>query len=531
MSRRFEFRSATLSRLRRGHGEARRSAGGAKAAGSRRTRAWAAGIVLAAAASTLLASPPTLPADKGAAGLWQLLLKLETTASALHTTAHPDDEHGGVLAMLSRRDGVRVSLMTLTRGESGDNAIGPQLFDGLGVIRTEELLVADAYYGVGTQYFTTVADYGFSKRLDEALEKWGQENVLRDVVRVIRMDRPFVLISRFQGNARDGHGNHSTAGLITQEAFKAAGDARMFPEQFAEGLRPWQPLKVYIGGVRENENWTLRVDPSEYSPWLGDSYANFARLGLSFQRSQNSGRYTPQLGPSPAYYTRVATTLSGAPAKERGFFDGIDTTIPGLFKTLGQPVPAGGADEALRLIDRAVKDAVAAFTVGNPSACVPALARGLQATRAAINAATVSPDAMFVLKVKEQQFQDAINAALGVELTASSSTRGAPVPGQSFEILTELANRSPMTIERADIAEIGIEAARGWNVQPGEGRPGARGPGAVTARRFAVKLADDVDISSRAYFGRASIAENRYTLADPAQFGRPVSTPPAVAVA
>ena len=129
-----------------------------------------------------------LPAGHGAAGTWQKLLKLRTTASVMHTTAHPDDEHGGVLAVLSRGDGARVSLLTLNRGESGDNAIGPQLFDGLGLIRTEELPVADRYYGVDEQYFTTVVDYGFSKRLDEALDKWGRENVLRDVVRVIRMN-------------------------------------------------------------------------------------------------------------------------------------------------------------------------------------------------------------------------------------------------------------------------------------------------------------------------------------------------------
>src|SRR2546428_1896720 len=200
-----------------------------------------------------------LSADRGAAGTWQKLLKLQTTASALHTTAHPDDEHGGLLTMLSRGQGVRLALLTLNRGESGDNAIGSELFDGLGLIRTEELLEADRYYGVDRQYFTTVIDYGFSKRLDEALDKWGQENVLRDVVRVVRMNRPFVLISRFQGNARDGHGNHQTAGLITQEAFQAAGDPGAFPGQIAQGLRPWPPLKVYIGGVREEEDWTLRV--------------------------------------------------------------------------------------------------------------------------------------------------------------------------------------------------------------------------------------------------------------------------------
>ena len=119
--------------------------------------------------------------------------------------------------MLSRGKGVRVALLTLNRGESGDNAIGSELFDAVGLLRTEELLAADRYYGVDRQYFTTVIDYGFSKRLEETLDKWGRENVLRDVVR----DHPdaigpFVLIARFQGNERDGHGNHEAAGLVTR---------------------------------------------------------------------------------------------------------------------------------------------------------------------------------------------------------------------------------------------------------------------------------------------------------------------------
>src|SRR3982751_6981948 len=130
-----------------------------------------AGCVLLVAAATAGVEP--LAQDKGAAGTWQRLLKLQTTGSAMHTTAHPDDEHGGVLAMLSRGQGVRVSMLTLTRGESGDNAIGSELFDALGLIRTDELLVADRYYGVDRQYFTGALDYGFSKRLDAALEKWG----------------------------------------------------------------------------------------------------------------------------------------------------------------------------------------------------------------------------------------------------------------------------------------------------------------------------------------------------------------------
>src|SRR5438093_2893068 len=252
----------------------------------------------------------TLPADTGAAGTWQKLRKLQTTASAMHTCAHPDDEHGGVLAMLSRGEGARVTLLTLNRGEAGDNAIGSELFDGLGLIRTEELLRADRYYGVDQQYFTTVIDYGFSKRLEEALVKWGRENVLRDVVRVIRMERPLVLIARFQGNDRDGHGNHQAAGLITQEAYKAAGDPMIFPEQIQQGLRPWQPVKLYMGGVRENEDWTIRIDTGLYSPWLGDTYANFARIGLGFQRSQNGGRVDLQPGPAYAYYRRLASRVT-----------------------------------------------------------------------------------------------------------------------------------------------------------------------------------------------------------------------------
>ena len=312
----------------------------------------------------------SVPRQDGASETWQKLLKLRTTASVLHVTAHPDDEHGGVLAKLSRGDGARMALLTLNRGESGDNAIGPQLFDGLGLIRTEELLNADRHYGVDEQYFTTVVDYGFSKRLEEALDKWGRETVLRDVVRVIRMTRPTIVLSRFQGNERDGHGNHQTAGLMAVEGARAAGDPRRYPEQIAEGLRPWQPKKVYIGGMRENEEWTVRIDSGEYSARLGDSYDNVARYGLSFQRSQNSGRFTPGAGANWGYYKLVGA--SGA--KETSVFDGIQTTLEAAVGAAGKP------------IDEIVARAMADFRMNDPSAIVPALARGLQLTRAAMAA-------------------------------------------------------------------------------------------------------------------------------------------------
>ena len=477
------------------------------------------------------------PQDAGAAGAWQKLLKLRTTASAMHTTAHPDDEHGGVLAMLSRGQGARVSLLTLTRGESGDNAIGPELFDGLGLMRTEELLVADRYYGVDRQYFGTMVDYGFSKRLDETLEKWGKDHALRDVVGIIRTERPFVLIARFQGNQRDGHGNHSAAGLVTQEAFRMAGDPAVFPEQIAAGLRPWQPLKLYMGGVRENEDWTIRVDAGEYDPVLGDSYQSLARLGLSFQRSQNSGRFNPQPGPSVSYYKRLQS-LVDAPEKEKTFFDGIDTTVPGLYLALRKTAPAG-AEGLLTAIDREIQLAFEAFTFNDPSAAAPVLARALAATRAALGQLGADADVRFVLGVKERQISDAIHAALGISLTAMAQPAGTPeatgpfnagppampavVPGQTFEVRTVFANRGRIEVRSASVAVESKAGGPNWTIAgaaTSSPDPAQGAPKQPMVRTFMVTVPQNAPLT-RPHFSRTSIQEARYTVADESQRYQP----------
>jgi len=443
----------------------------------------------------------TIPQDTGAVAAWQAMLKLRTTASVMHITAHPDDEHGGVLAKLSRGDGARVALLTLNRGESGDNAIGPQLFDALGLIRTEELLQANRYYGVDEQYFTSVVDYGYSKTLEESLRQWGRDTVLRDVVRIIRMSRPTIILSRFQGNARDGHGNHSTAGVMAVEAFRAAADPARFPEQIAEGLRPWQASKVYIGGVRENEDWTVRINSGEFNPVLGESYDNIARYGLSFQRSQTGGRFTPTVGPNYGYYRLVATgadtTKVPAVRRENTLFDGLETSM----------------DAA---IDLTVTKAFAAFTMTDPSAAAPALAEGLKLVRAALSNA--APDAAHVLRIKEQQFQAAINTALGAELRAVTNppVMAAPVAGQTINVDVRFDVRGGTTITAPDPVLIG---ENGWRVE------------AAGAGSFRVTLAGDVALSTKPYFFRKGLQESRYTLSDPAQFGRPVSPAPLTAVA
>jgi LmbE family N-acetylglucosaminyl deacetylase len=489
-------------------------------------------------ASIAFPQSQVVPRYEGAAEVWQKMLKLRTTVSVMHITAHPDDEHGGVLTKLSRGDGARVTLLTLNRGESGDNAIGPQLFDALGLIRTEELLVSNRYYGVDQQYFTTVVDYGFSKLLEEALGKWGRETVLRDVIRIIRMERPTIILSRFQGSARDGHGNHQAAGIMAQEAFMAAGDPTRYPEQIREGLRPWSPAKVYVGGVRADEDWTVRVDSGEYDPVLGDSYDNFARRGLSFQRSQNSGRFTPTTGPNYGYY-KLAAASSGAAVKagrgvkEESLLDSLPRNIEGAIGPSGKP------------LDEAVARAFAEFRPNDPSASVPALVLGLKLTRYVM--AEADPRVRHLLEIKEQQFQDAINAAMGIELTAVAQPPGipeptgpgaafappalmaAPVPGQTFEVRARLANRGGVS---ATGAAITIEGDRGWTVTPA---PLTGGPNLArhqqVALRASVRLAADVPISTRPYFSRSGLQESRYTLNDPAQFGKPVSTPPLTAAA
>src|SRR6202158_906229 len=196
--------------------------------------------------SSIKASPEVheLQINRGSTALWQSLKKLHTRASLIMVTAHPDDEDGGMLVYESRGKGARVALLTLNRGEGGANVMSANYFDGLGLVRTMELLTADRYYGVD-QYWTRVIDYGFSKTKAESISKWTHDRVLYDVVRVVRMVRPLVITSVFVGGPSDGHGNHQTAGAMAQEVFKAAGDPNVFPDQITTGLQPWNTVKDY----------------------------------------------------------------------------------------------------------------------------------------------------------------------------------------------------------------------------------------------------------------------------------------------
>ncbi len=343
-----------------------------------RTRFLVALLVLSTLA---FAKEPVIPQDSGPVGLQETLRKLHTTARLMHTTAHPDDEDGGMLTLEVRGHGVTGLQMTLTRGEGGQNKTGNAFGDELGILRTLEMLAADKYYGV-EQRFSRVADFGFSKTADETFQKWGGHDIaLADLVRVIRTFRPDVIITRFQGASRDGHGNHQASGILTREAFRAAADPNRFSDQIREGLQPWQAKKLYMDNVRANEDWNIDLNTGSDDPLLGTSYIQFAMQGLRHQLSQGAGMWSVSPGPHHSYYKLIDTVLPNySPQHEQDYFDGIDTSIPALADRLDSeqskvPFLKPGLQELAKDVD----DAVEAAKKSQEAAAVPLL-EGLKKT-------------------------------------------------------------------------------------------------------------------------------------------------------
>lgn len=448
--------------------------------------------------------PPEIPQDQGAQGLRLALLRLGTTARLMQTVAHPDDEDGGVLTLEARGRGVNTLLMTLNRGEGGQNKIGSNLSDVLGVLRAEELLASDQYYGV-QERFSRVADFGFSKSPDETFEKWGGHDVvLADMVRVIRTFRPDVLVARFSGTERDGHGHHQASSLLTREAFRAAADPKRFPEQVAQGLRPWQAKKLYIGNVCPwgstscpDENWTVKLNSGEQDRILGMSYVQLAMEGLRHQLSQGAAGWTVEPGDRFSFYKLVDSVLptensaTGKGAHEKDFFDGIDTSLPALATQLGDQEPkVDGLRRELTGISLKIAEAA------RDSSADPSLAAGpLAAVVADLDTASAQVrnsaladqtklDLLTRIGEKQQQAETALNLALSMTLKAyAAPADGAGVhaagalqaardvtavsPGEEFLVQVTLHNGSKAQIE---IESVKLEVPPGWSSKADETR-------------------------------------------------------------
>jgi LmbE family N-acetylglucosaminyl deacetylase len=412
-----------------------------------------------------------LPQDTGTAGLKQELRKLQTTGRLMMVTAHPDDEDGGLLTLESRGKGVQTLLLTLTRGEGGQNKTGDTFSDELGILRTLELLAADRYYGV-EQRFTRVADFGYSNSPEETFQKWGGHDVpLQDMVRVIREFRPDVLIARFSGTDRDGHGHHQASAILTKEAFRAAADPNRFPEQIKEGLQPWQPKKLYIGNVCgfgastcPDENYTVKLNTGEEDPLLGMSYFQFAIEGLRHQESQGLGDLKFPSGPRFAFYKLVDSVLPNtkdAVGHEKDFFNGIDTSLPGLSAKLGDENKVPWLKPDLAKFADHIKD-----STSDLSADVQQLGSIMDR----INESALSPDAKSELlqsiSDKNKQAETALNLALDLTLDVTvSPPQGptAPVPAeregltavsptQKFELIAKLHNGSKYWLTVGNVA-------------------------------------------------------------------------------
>jgi LmbE family N-acetylglucosaminyl deacetylase len=483
-----------------------------------------------------------LPQDAGAAGLSQMLLHLQTTARLMQTVAHPDDEDGGMLTLESRGEGASALLMTLNRGEGGQNKIGSNLFDVLGVLRTLELTASDRYYGV-EQRFSRVADFGYSKNPEETFQKWqGHDIALGDMVRVIRTFRPDVLVARFSGTERDGHGHHQASAILTREAFRVAADPSRFSEQIKQGLQPWQAKKLYIGNVCgfgaltcPPENYTVKLNTGAVNPALGMSYIQFAMEGLRHQLSQGAGGWSVDAGPHFAFYKLVDSVLPPTTDKdghEKNFWDGLDTSLPGLAERLGEeekkvPWLRTGLGE----MQDNVKKAQAA---ADPALASQFLLSGLEVTQQLtqrIETSTLSgpakDDLLVELKTKQQQFEKAANLAAGVEfhITVAGPAGANPdeafvaVPGQNFELTAHFSSHV-----NANLRKIELDLPAGWTSKLVHANPDSQQVN--SAETFQVTVPADAKYT-RPYWHRDNPeVDSVNTIDDPHDATLPFSPPP-----
>ena len=544
---------------------------------------WSGGAKAQSSASLtqnpMVAAEP-LPFDRGGASLWQSLQKLHTRASLLMVTAHPDDEDGGMLTYESRGQGTRVTLLTLNRGEGGGNVMSSDYFDALGLVRTEELLAADRYYGAH-QYWTRVCDYGFSKTKEEALEKWGHERVLGDVVRVVRMTRPLVITSVFVGGRTDGHGNHQVAGQMAQEVFKAAGDPNMFPDQLREGLRPWKPLKDYARvpfspvtekGIydyadgkyypAEFQNYTngtvikgalspsTEIPEGDYNPLLGLTYAQISSNGLGHQKSQNGGTGLTEAEDRTSPYHRFAS-LVDVPQKESSLFEGIDVSLMGI-ASLAQGGDTTSLKEGLSNINALVEKAIKDFAPQHPEAVAPTLAEGLTATNSLIEnvsagnlTADSKYDVLHELTVKRAQFENALAESLGISVLSTVAPEKEPtgpfarffrnpetfrvaIPGQEFWVKVHVTNPTDVPV-KVESVTLQTPTGESWSVDPPQQGSDTLKGNQSSDLRFKVNVAPNAGFT-RPYFTRPDIEQPYYDIQNAKYLNLPTSPYPVAAL-
>ncbi|MBW2285105.1 MAG: cyclic nucleotide-binding domain-containing protein, partial [Deltaproteobacteria bacterium] len=474
--------------------------------------------------------------------------------AVLHVGAHPDDEDIGLLAYLTCKFGVRAVYWSATRGEGGQNRIGPYKDEALGVYRTWES--QDARDGDGGEcLFGPFFDFGYSKNGKEALVKWGKEALVREIVRAIRTVQPHVVISRWSGAPTDLHGHHQAVGLAAMEAFEAAGDADRFPELQDQGLAPWQPLKYYVSADNSGDDLTcggagnlsgclnqelekqglLRINTGEFDPVSGRTYQERAWMAYNRHRTQAMG-----LAPAPGdfyYYFRLVKSLLSAPSSESSFFDGMDPSLPGIAEYPGQGSPM--LRRRLSAVKAAVDEALSQFRMDRPSGAADALMGAislLRETHGNLPDCGLSEYSQMAaasyLGRKIDAFEEVAARCLGFKIEGLCD-QGRIIPGQAFQVSTHLWNHMDIPLEEARFS---LEAPDGWRVQvmektsPGDGT----GQGAVfqngpLSETFDVIVSGSADLSCP-YWLREARRAYAYVWGDDEMKGRPFGTPPISAV-
>ncbi len=450
-----------------------------------------------------LTNAAAVPAQPSSGQIQLALRRLGVVGSVLYVAAHPDDENTNLLAYLANDRHLRVGYLSLTRGDGGQNLIGPEQGAALGVIRTQELLAARRIDGA-EQLFTRARDFGYSKNPDESLRIWGKDAVLADVVRAIRRSRPDVIITRFSPLPADTHGHHTASAQLALEAFSAAADPGFHPEQLRDGLQPWQARRIYwnrsFWSIKPGDDLSdfIKLDVNGYSPLLGLSYGELAADSRSMHKSQGFGIARTR-APLVEYFKLLAADPAEA-GPARGVLDGLDLTW--------KRVQGGGA------LERLISKAKAGFAPEVPYKTIPVLVQ--------IDKALDGVGDAHWRAQKKAEVRDLIVACAGlfVEATAAQSKT---VPGGMLDVSMAAMNRSPAEIR---LREIRLHSAKPAGEQ-GEAIAVGQVAGAVEVKRR-LQVAMDVRLSTPHWL--VSPPEpGLFRLADASTAIDPVLTPPIAA--
>ncbi len=403
------------------------------------------------ALGSLLLSGTATAQSRGAAALEQMVDGLGTSARVLMIAAHPDDEDTNLIAWLARGRHVETAYLSLTRGDGGQNLIGNELGEALGVIRTEELLAARRVDG-GQQFFTRAFDFGFSKSAEETFEHWPHDTILGDVVRVVRQFRPHVIVAVFSGTPRDGHGHHQASGILAREAYELSADTARFPR--AEFGEPWTPLKLYRSARFNRVAGTLEIPVGEYDPVLGRSFAEIAGESRSQHSSQGFGALQRK-GPVTTSVAREASRVeAGSANEERSLFDGVDTTWTRFSGSLASEM----ARAALDSLPAAFAAAREHLDLRRPHELVPTLlqVRSLldRVCQASVPDDCGAPDLATSLQVSRARTDSALRLASGVALEAEATRTVSAIGEIPATVVVRTYNRG------ADTVVVGMPAAR-----------------------------------------------------------------------